>query len=339
MSEVIAHVTRGDLVESKHRGSIAVVDLKGNILAYVGDPYEVTYFRSAAKPIQALPVVESGAFDKYGLSLKELAVICASHAGEKEHTDTVESILKKLGFEEAALKCGVGEPIYKPRLQELYSTGEKPTQLHFQCSGKHSGMLAVAKKEGYSLEDYFKAEHPVQQMMLKAVADMAEMKPEDIVLAVDGCGVPVFGMPLNKMALCYAKLSDPSGLGEKRREAATKITTAMTSYPKMVGGTRQFDSILMENTEGRLVCKIGAEGIFCIGVMGNGIGIALKIEDGSYRAYGPCIIHTLKQLNILDEKIEERLKKYYPRPVKNNLRDVVGEIRAVFELKKVYEQK
>lgn len=333
MTDKLVEVTRGDLAECIHRGHIAVVDLKGNILYKLGNPYYVTYFRSAAKPIQAVAVLESGAAEKFKFTDKEIAVFCASHAGEKQHTETVMEILGKMGLDEEVLDCGIHPPLDKRTRLNMFREGKEPTPLHSNCSGKHSGMIATAKTQGFDLEDYRGAQHPLQQQMLQVVADFAQMKKEDITIGVDGCGVPVFGLPLCRMALSFAKLSKPDIFNNsKRAEAVKRITRSMIKHPSIVAGSRKFDSKLLEAAEGKLVGKIGAEGVFCIGIMDKGIGIAVKVEDGNARALWPSVVHVLKQLNLLDSRQLKHLKKYYPVRVKNFHKEIVGEIRPVFKL-------
>jgi len=333
MSEKLVEVTRGELVECVHRGYVAVTDLEGNILYKVGDPNYVTYFRSAAKPIQALAVFESGAVDKYKFADDEIAVFCASHAGEEQHTHTVSKILEKIGVDEGFLQCGVHDPLDKQTRIELYKRGEKPGSLHCNCSGKHSGMLAAAKAQGFSLENYRDINHPLQQQMLQLIADFAEMEKQEIIVGVDGCGVPVFGLPVYRMALAFAKLSKPySCLKKERAEAVKRITSSMIKHPQLVAGTKGFDTRLLEVTKGKLIGKVGAEGVFCVGLMNQGIGIAVKVEDGNTRALWPSVVHVLKQLKVLDAREIEQLKNYYPIKLKNFHKEVVGEIRPVFQL-------
>ncbi|QSQ09250.1 hypothetical protein H0A61_01611 [Koleobacter methoxysyntrophicus] len=334
MSEILVHITRGNVVESVHRGHIAVADTEGKVLYYAGNPDIVTYFRSAAKPIQALAVVESGAYDAFGLTLKELAVICGSHSGEKEHTAVVMSILEKIGLEEGVLECGIHDPLYRPEALEIYRCGRKPTFLHCNCSGKHSGMLAVAVKEGYPVNGYRDITHPVQQKMLEIIAEVAEIDRKDIQIGIDGCGVPVFGLPLFKMALAYAKLSNPERLDERRKRAINMVKEAVINNPYMVAGTGRICTELIIHTGGRVIAKSGAEGVYCVGLLDKGIGIALKIEDGSSRAIWPSVIHILNQLGALSEEELKAFKKYYPSAVKNNHGEIVGEVRPVFKLRK-----
>ncbi len=333
MSQKLVEVARGELVECVHRGYVAVTDLEGNILYKLGDPNHVTYFRSAAKPIQALAVFESGAVDKYKFTDEEIAIFCASHAGEEQHTQMVSKILEKIGVDEGFLQCGVHAPLNKETCIELYKRGKKPESLHCNCSGKHSGMLAAAKAWGFSLENYRDINHPLQQQMLQLVADFAEVEKQEIIVGVDGCGVPVFGLPISRMALAFAKLSKPHKcLKQERMEAVKRITSSMIKHPQLIAGIKRFDTRLLEVTKGKLIGKVGAEGVFCVGLMNQGIGIAVKVEDGNPRALWPSVVHVLKQLKVLDAREIEQLKNFYPIKLKNFHKEVVGEIRPVFQL-------
>ena len=329
MSEVLVKVYRSGIVESLHRGSLAVVNKDGELLYYAGDPYYVTYMRSSAKPLQAIPVVESGAIDRYGITERELATIVSSHNGEEIHINAVASILSKIGLDESYLKCGVHPPYSEDARKKLILEGKEPTPIYNNCSGKHSGMLLLAKMKNYPLEEYYKPQHPVQKEVLKVMKYMTEY--DEIKIGVDGCGVPVFGMPLYNMALGYAKFVAPTDLEKGKKEAAERIVHAMQSYPENVAGTKRFDTALMRTTK-KVIGKTGAEGVYCVGVLDKGIGIALKIDDGSGRARSPVIMEILKKLKILSEKELESLKRYHIPLNKNCREEIIGEILPEFTL-------
>ena len=330
----LAEVTRGDLVESIHFGAVAVVDTKGQLIASAGDPGYLTYFRSAAKPIQAIPVVESGAARHFGLKLPEVAILTGSHNGEVQHTETVLGILRKIGLTAEALQCGAHAPLHGPSRDALLAQGLKLSALHNTCSGKHAGMLTLARYRGFSLEDYFLPEHPVQQEMLQTVAEMSGLAPEQITLGIDGCGVPVFGLPLEKMAAAYARISAPEdhALTETRKKACVLIRKAMTTHPWMVGGTDRFDTDLLLATKGKLIAKFGAEAVYCLGIPAKGWGIALKVEDGNLRALPPVVLAVLEQLGLLTAVEKERLARYQQSKLTNHRGDLIGQIRAVVSL-------
>lgn len=333
MSEKLVEIIRGDLVESIHRGDLAVVDYTGRMLFSVGDPREkVTFIRSASKPIQAIPILTSGAADHYQFTDCELAVFCASHNAEQIHVETIQGVLSKIGLPETALQCGSHLPFNKEAANQLVQNKQEPTEVHCNCSGKHSGMLALAQHMGLDTADYLSIEHPVQQAMRQSMATFAGMQAEDIVIGIDGCGVPVFGLPIYNMALAWARLARPESLDAENAKAAKRITQAMTACPMLVAGTGRLCTGLMTHLNGRLVAKSGAEGVYCAGILEQGIGIAVKMEDGNGRANGPAIIDTLRQMGFLTDTDLANLKSLHNPTTYNHRRDVVGESRANFTL-------
>jgi len=327
--ELLAEVYRGELVESCHYGHI-VVDQSGETRAVAGKGDQVTYWRSAAKPFQLLPVICSGAADKYGITERELAVMAASHNGEKMHVQTVQGILDKLGLDESALLCGIHPPFHRATARSLIQQGLEPSRLHNNCSGKHAGLLTICRYNDWTLDDYDRPEHPVQRLILQTISEITGIQTDKIILGVDGCGVVVFGLPLDRMAYAYARLANPATLPAYYREAAVRITTSMEKYPELVGGSGRFNTELMKVTGNKLVAKTGAEGVFCIGIHGD-TGIALKIADGNRRAIPPVIIESLAQLGQLTDDELERLKPYQYPDVINNHRARVGYIKPSFK--------
>jgi L-asparaginase II len=333
LSEKLVELTRGHIVESIHRGDLAVVDATGKLLYAVGSPKEkFAFIRSSSKPIQAVPVVESGAIEHFGLTEKETAIFCASHSAEPIHVETVRSILEKIGLDESALQCGRHLPLDKQAAAELLRSGAEPTEVHCNCSGKHSGMLTLAQHMGWDVSTYTDLNNPVQQAMRASMARFSGMAPEDIEIGVDGCGVPVFGLPVYNMALAWARLSDPSAFPESTQAAVARITQAMTSWPQLIAGTGRLCTALMRQLSGRVVSKSGAEGVYCATLLGKGIGIAVKIEDGNGRATGPVIIEALRQLGVLTEEDLENLHSFHHPTLYNHRHDVVGASRPVFTL-------
>jgi len=291
-----------------------------------------SYLRSSAKPVQAVPVIESGAADHFNLTEKEIAIFCASHSGEEQHTETVMGILEKLGLQEESLECGTHMPVYLPAAKALIVAGKKSTPVHCNCSGKHSGMLTYAVYQDYPLKEYVHPEHPVQKAALSEIAFFADMKEEKIATGIDGCGVVVFGMPVYNMALTFARLADPDQLPEAKGKAVRRITAAMMAYPEMIGGTGRLCTDLMAHTNGKLFAKSGAEGVYTVGIPDRKIGIAVKIDDGNSRGIGCVIIEVLKQLDIIDSKELEALSHHHWIRQKNHRNDTVGEIKPAFEL-------
>lgn len=331
MSEILAHVTRGKETESIHRGNITVVDKEYKILYEVGHQGGSIYWRSAAKPFQVLPMIEASGIEKFGFNGEEIAVMAASHNGEERHVERVLSILGKMGCKTKVLDCGAAPPLYRSAAVEIIKKGGEYEQVHNPCSGKHSSMIALALLRGYGIKDYILPDHPVQRQMLEAVSDASGLEKEDIGLGIDGCGVPVFSLPLYNMAVAYSKLALPRDVNTPlRQEALSKVANAMIENPYYVAGTGRLDTLLMDVTKGRLIAKLGAEGVYCVGVAGEGIGIALKIEDGSSRAIDAVMLELLKRLNIISVSEYNSLEGQCKTKVKNHRGEIIGEIRAAF---------
>lgn len=336
----LVEVWRGPIVESRHRGHVAAVDGDGRLVAYLGEPETVTYLRSSAKPFQAVPLLTSGTAERFRLTEAELAVACGSHSGEDLHVETVARLLEKIGLDRGALKCGVHEPFDRATAERLRARGETPGVLRNNCSGKHTGMLALSRHLGAPPELYDDPEGPVQQSVLRAVSQFSGMNADEIALGTDGCGVPVFGLPVRAMALMYARLvAPPEGFDAETRAASARLTGAMNARPELVGGTHErFDTEVMRAGRGLLVSKIGAEGVYTAGVLPcerwpKGLGLAFKIEDGEdRRARSTIAIEALRQLGVLDEDVYKALSPYASFPVQNHRGEKVGQIRASFRL-------
>ncbi|MCX7841592.1 MAG: asparaginase [Clostridia bacterium] len=330
MSVRLVEVTRSGIVESIHNGDIVVVNSKGDIQYLVGDPHRLTFFRSTAKPIIAVAVLQGGVAEKFNLDLKEVAIIASSHSGGKEHIEVLKSIMRKTGTDISMLKCGIREPTGKEEARELANEGLKPDELHCNCSGKHLGVIALAKEKGLAQEDYHKIEHTVQRIIEQVVADFCGVSTESMTIGVDGCGVPVYGIPLINMALAYANLCDESFMKGKYRKSQKYVIDSMTTYPEMVAGKGRLDTALMKQYGDRIIGKFGAEGVYCAGLIGKGIGVALKIEDGNSRAVPPVVVETLVRIKALTYDEAERLKEFWRPDVTNNRGEKVGEMKAVW---------
>ncbi|MDY6964603.1 MAG: asparaginase [Halobacteriota archaeon] len=327
----LVEVRRNGLVESVHKGSIAVTDIEGKLVASFGDPEDVTFMRSAAKPLQAIPVVEIGAAERFHLTDEEIAVMCGSHSGQPFHVEAVKSALSKIGLDERDLRCGARYPLHRSSANELILKKEEPGPVHNPCSGKHTGMLAISIFMGYPTKDYYEADHPAQQLILESISDMAEVGKDQIRIGIDGCGVPVHGIPLKNMALAFAKLASPRDLRREKKRAAERVVCAMQSHPEMVAGSGRLCTVLMHATK-KIITKIGAEGVYCVGVPEKNIGIAVKIEDGGDRAIGPVVIEVLDQLGILSEDELRSLQRYHYHPVKTHQKVIIGVISPALKL-------
>lgn len=329
MGEAVVEVVRGAVVESRHRVHVAVVDAAGVVRASAGDAELVTFVRSAAKPFQALPVISEGAMDRFGITLEEIAVICGSHSGEPRHVAAVTSILRRIGLDGEALACGPHAPFDRAAQRELAEAGLEPGRLHNNCSGKHAGMLAVARVNGWDPVGYHLPEHPVQGRVLAELERWLELPPEAMAMGTDGCAAVTVGVPLRSIALGYARLAQAARVGERE---PTYVVGAMTNYPEMVGGEGRLCTELMTCAAGRLFAKVGAEGVYCVGVPGAELGIALKVEDGAQRAIGPAILAILRELDLISEDdLGTLLRHAYPE-VLDTRGEVVGQVRAAVEL-------
>ena len=317
-------VTRGPIVESRHRVHAVVVNPAGEVLAAARDADTVAHWRSCAKPFQVMPLLESGGFDELDWGDDELALACASHGGEPEHILIVERMLASIAMEEGDLACGPHEPLAQRGIKILRDTGMRPTRLHNNCSGKHAAMLARAYTAGWPRFGYERANHPVQEACLAEVARWTGLDASRIIQAIDGCGCVVFGLPLQPMARAFARLAEAATRGD---EIPTRIVRAMQTRPFLVSGSDRFDSALIEATEGRVIAKIGAEGVHTVALVDEGIGIAVKVEDGAMRAQFPAVLLVLQQLGALPAELPPRLAEFMRRPVRNTRGEVVGEIR------------
>ena len=332
MANILIKKIRGNLVENLYCGDIAIVDYKGNTISSVGNDKKITYWRSAAKPIQVIPVIYSGATDKFNFTDREIAIMASSHNGEEIHIDLIYKILDKLDLDEEALLCGIHPPFYKPAADYLYKNKIPISPVYNPCSGKHIAQLALCRHFGWRTNNYYKKEHPVQQMILEIITKISEYPNEKIFLGIDGCGVPVFGLPIKNMSLAYARIANWKSLNVEYQQAAKRIFESMTKYPEIIGGTKRFDTDIMKILGDKLIAKSGADGIFCIGTR-NGVGITVKMESGNMKLLPAVIINILTQLKMLTKEQLDQLRKYYLLDVKNCRNEIVGKFVLDFQLK------
>lgn len=318
-------VTRGTATESRHRVHAAIVNAERGLVASARDPAFVAPWRSCAKPFQVMPLLEADGLEELGWQGDELALACASHGGEPEHVAIAESMLKDLGLEEGDLACGPHEPLSRRGSRLLRESGASPTRLHNNCSGKHAAMLARAHLAGWRTEGYERLGHPVQDGCLARVAEWCGVPAERIPCAVDGCGVVVFVLPLDAMARAYARLGYEATRGS---EIPARIVAALREHPFLVGGSDRFDTVLIEETEGRVVAKVGAEGIHSAAVVDRGLGIALKVEDGAARAQYPALLYLLQRLGELPDPLPPRLLDFACARVRNTRGEIVGALQV-----------
>ncbi|HSM25078.1 MAG TPA: asparaginase [Anaerolineaceae bacterium] len=337
----LVFATRGDLVESIHLGAIAVVDKHGKLFASFGDPELVTYLRSSSKPLQALPLIELGGEEHFHLTKQEISLMCASHRGLDIHVEVLEKLQHKIGVSESDLLCGTHPLSDKPTAEAMLARGEQLNQNRHNCSGKHTGFLAQALLRNKTIENYIDLSHPVQDLVLETFSEMVHVPKEEIFIGIDGCSVPVFGVPLRNAGWGFASLCDPDELSPARAEACQKIVNAMISAPEMVSGPGQFDTELMKIGKGKIIAKAGAEGYQSIGLLPGALvenspalGIVYKIADGdSLNRARPLVgIEILSQLGVLDGQQLESLSDFYIRPIKNWRGLEVGKLKPVFQL-------
>jgi L-asparaginase II len=314
---------RDGQIESRHRVHAAVVRADGVRAGQAGVPGTVTFWRSCAKPFQVLPFVESGGLDDLRWDDDELAMACASHGGEPEHVAIVESMLKDIGLEEGDLACGVHEPLSARGARLARESGERLSRLHNNCSGKHAAMLARAHLAGWDTVGYERASHGVQRDIVRTIGEWTSSDPATIPWAIDGCGVPVFALPLERMAVAYARL------GTATADAAVRVRGAMRARPFLIGGTDRFDTALIEGSCGRAIAKIGAEGVHSVAIPSLGLGFAVKVEDGAQRAQFPAVLRLCQHLGVLPEELPPALADRLTVPIRNTRNEVVGEIRPV----------
>ncbi len=344
---MLVEVTRGGRVESSHRGSIAVVAPDGSPIASIGDPGQFVFSRSSAKPFQLAPFVASGRFDEYDLGTEALAIMAASHSGEDRHVRLVQEILRRGGLTSAVLQNQVHPPYDVETAQRLVRDGERPTALRGNCSGKHAGMILFAKASGWPLDTYWHPDHPVQRLALETVSALSDVPIEEVAIAVDGCGVVCFGMPLRGLATAFARLADPSAVADPPlRSALTRIRDAMMEHPELVAGERRrIDTALMLSFPKRVLSKGGAEGILAMALppgalskgapFGDGaMGIGAVIEDGNCARRGGDVtsVEILRQLGLVAGPLPGGLVEFSSPPITDPRGEVAGRVRPVFRL-------
>lgn len=326
----LARVLRSGMPESLHSGWLVVVDAEGRLVARIGDDAGI-FTRSSLKPIQALPLIASGGADRWQLDAPALAVTAASHAGSRRHRETVSRLLAQAGLSPELLQCGTHEPYDAEAARELIISGEPPTPLHCNCSGKHAGMLAFAAHMGWPRDGYLDPAHPVQEAVREAVLAVTSCPPASLSYGIDGCGLPVWHMPLSHLALGFARLGRPETLPPRWREAAARIVAAMAAHPDLVSGAGRFDTELMRLTEGRIVGKGGGEAVHAGLIPERGWGWALKIGDGNRRATPPLLLAVLDALGALEDRERAALEDWMRPTLPNNRGEAVGSIVPVLD--------
>lgn len=332
-AEVMVEIVRGDRVESEHRGHAAVVSKDGRLLFSLGDPERPVYLRSSAKPFQTMAVVLSGAAERFHLTSADLAIAASSHTAEAVHQEQVLGLLSRIGQGVEDLQCGPHPPADGLSAEELRRQGLQPTALHNNCSGKHAGMLGVAKVLGADLRDYLSPQAPGQLLVRRIVATLCGVAEEEIGIGVDGCSAPVFHLPVRALALGFARLADPSDLSPDYAAAAARVRDAMLEHPYLVAGRRRIGVDIMQAAHGRLVAKTGAEAVYGVGDVSRGQGLAIKVEDGTNRAVAPALVEALLQAGFLHPDEASLLAEWHHVRQENFAGRDVGEVRANFRLR------
>jgi len=325
---VLVEVTRGPRVESRHRGAIAVVEADGSRVAAIGDVDEAVFPRSAVKAIQALPLVESGAAEAYGFGAAELALACASHAGEPRHVETASAMLAAAGRTAADLECGTHMPTSSVAERALIRAGHPAGPLHNNCSGKHAGFICTACHLGLDPRGYVLPDHPVQRDVTAALADLTATPLGAENRGVDGCSIPTYAIPLDRLARAFARMATGEGLAPLRAAAAKRLLAACMAEPFMVAGTGRFCSDVMPLFPGRLFVKTGAEGVYCAAVPELGLGVAIKADDGGTRAAETAMAATIAALFPEAESVGGRFDRWLRRPILNRRGAETGVLRA-----------
>jgi L-asparaginase II len=322
----MVRVERGGVEEAIHLGHFAAVDAKGHVQASAGNPDRVTYFRSCAKPFQAIAALRTGMALQFNLASEHFAIMSASHNGEPRHLEMVRDLLEHAGIPESALECGAHWPYYEPAASVARRAMEQPLPVFNNCSGKHAGMLAAARALGAPLETYLDRNHPVQRRIAEVIAEFTARPPTEIHYGIDGCSAPNPAVQLAAIARSFAALVT------SRDETARWVVDAMTTHPFLIGGTDRFDTRLMEVTNGRLLAKGGAAGAHCTADRRSGLGLVIKLDSGDGTWAAVAVMAALERLGWLESAEQEVLSQFARPSLRNHKRVVVGSVRPVLDL-------
>ena len=328
MNPILVEVYRNKVLESFHRGVICIVDREGKVIYSEGDVQQICYPRSAMKLIQVMPLLELGGIERFGFTLEEIAVMCGSHNAEPEHLRVVNSILQKIGLDKENLKCGSQYPTSKKDADELIRKSEKPHHIHNNCSGKHAGMLALCKLLNVEIDDYLNPSHPIQTLILQYVEEMYEYPKDKMVTALDGCSAPIYSIPIYNQALAFKNLTATAFYTPKRKLACKTIVEAMSTYPFMVAGSKRYCSDMMKICGSRIIGKTGAEGVFCMSLLQEQMGVCIKIDDGKMLPQYNVAQALVEATGIFDKEILLPLQSYKQSDLNNFNKRTTGEIKV-----------
>jgi len=335
MNPVLVNLWRGNAIESRHRGSVAVVQSDGQLIMSMGDVLHHTFPRSAIKFLQAIPFVESGAIEHYALSQEHIALSCASHNGETIHVDMVGHWLQNIGCDAANLECGASLPMHEATKCEMLAQGDGPTRVHHNCSGKHLGILSTCKHLGDNIENYRLYSHQANQRWFEVLESLSNTRVMQQPWGYDGCGIPCVALPLQRVALAMARFADAAGQSTERTTAISRIQSAVSTHPYMVAGKDRLCTELMQLVAPKVLVKVGAEGCYTACIPEQGLGIALKMDDGHDRGARVALGAVLQCLGVIDSNIVTELEEYLKPELTNSRGDAIGRAEASSEWESV----
>ncbi len=330
MNPVLVELVRGGITESFHRGVVCVVDEHGDVIFSVGDIKQVCFPRSALKYVQHIPLLTSGIFDHYNFTSKELSLMCGSHNGEDQHVEVVNGVLAKIGLDPTCLKCGAQNPTRKSDWIKLIKNGDFAQAVHNNCSGKHAGFLAFNAFHKLDTSNYLSSEFELQRKIKECVAHFAELETSELTEGMDGCSAPTYAMPVYNQALMYKNLVAPNNkISTDEQNAAKRIIAAVAEYPEMIAGTKRYCTDLMKVTNGRIIGKTGADGVYCLAIPEKKWGISIKVDDGKMGPQYQIAQSVLLELGLLSEEEATMLNPYYEFDISNFAGNFASQTRVV----------
>lgn len=330
MNPILVELVRGGITESFHRGVVCVVDEHGDVIFSVGDIKQVCFPRSALKYLQHIPLLTSEIFDHYNFTSKELSLMCGSHNGEDQHVEVVNGVLAKIGLDPTCLKCGAQNPTRKSDWIKLIKNGDFAQAVHNNCSGKHAGFLAFNAFHNLDTSNYLSSEFELQRKIKECVAHFAELETSELTEGMDGCSAPTYAMPVYNQALMYKNLVAPNNkISTEEQNAAKRIIAAVAEYPEMIAGTKRYCTDLMKVTNGRIIGKTGADGVYCLAIPEKKWGISIKVDDGKMGPQYQIAQSVLLELGLLSEEEATMLNPYYEFDISNFAGNFASQTRVV----------
>ncbi|MCG9880573.1 MAG: asparaginase [Bacteroidia bacterium] len=335
---IVVQIFRGGVLESFHRGSICVVNSQDEIVFQLGNPQQICYPRSALKLVQALPLVDLGGIEHFGFSDEEIAVMCGSHNAEEKHIQAVESIFRKIGLSTDYLACGAQYPTHKASHENLIKLGEKPKQIHNNCSGKHAGMLALCKLLNFPVEDYLHPNHPIQKLIVEYIAEFYQYPASKMVCALDGCSAPIYSIPVYNQAIAFKNLVEPSKFSVSKQKACKRLIEIVGSNPFMIAGSNRYCTEMMNISAPKVIGKTGAEGVFCMSFVEQKFGVCIKIDDGKMLPQYQVAQGLLEASGLFSKEELAPIHSYAEKEIRNFNKLVCGETRVNTELFKPFSK-